>query len=91
MTNSDELFSKLGMFQKEAKEMRDIHLAFISVFHGGSSESYLRSVKAEIDYLKKECNCEVCKNKILNLSLRVNFIVEYIPPKIKWNKINCNN
>ena len=91
MTKEDELFSKLGKYQTEAKEMRDIHLAFISVFHGGSSESYLRSIHAEINYLEKECNCDTCKNRILTLKLRRNFVVEYIPPKIKWNKINCNN
>lgn len=73
--------------QLEIIEKRNIHLAFISAFFNGNSCSYLNYFHNKLVEAKKA----KCAYEIMELTCCINFVTAYIPPKIKWNAIDCDN
>lgn len=79
----------LVQLQKERTQVRNQHLAFISVFFNGNSESYLNFWHKEIYYWEHEpVQTEEIVDRIWLLKRRVEFITATIPPKIKWYKLD---
>lgn len=67
------------------------HLACISAFYNGNSESYVREYQQKITKLESLGEPTWVNYKVKEYKDIIDFVIDHIPPKIKWHQLTCNN